>query len=72
MAYKLVAERLHIPPAPQFCCVVRVSDGAFIPLDLNNRDCAQFLKDWEAGVDVRRPNGNLYFYSLTHRAALGL
>ena len=72
MTYKLVAERLHIPPAPQFVCVVRVSDGAFIPLTLQNVDCAKFLEDWIAGVAVQRPNGNAYAYTAAHRTALGL
>ena len=37
--------------------VVRSLDGANIPLDPDNTDYAQFLKDWEAGAEVLNPDG---------------
>ena len=33
-------------------------DEAFIPLDLDNRDYVQFLKDWEAGATVLSSTGS--------------
>ena len=31
--------------------------AVFIPLDPDNRDCAQFLTDWKAGAEVQNPDG---------------
>ena len=33
-------------------------DGCFIPLNMDNRDYAQFLKDWEAGATVLSSTGS--------------
>ena len=32
-------------------------DEVFIPLDPDNRDYQQFLKDWESGAEVLNPDG---------------
>ena len=37
--------------------VLRSGDGASIPLDPDNTDYQQFLKDWEAGAEVLNPDG---------------
>ena len=52
--------------------IKRDSDGAFIPFDLQNRDCRQFLEDWIAGAQVLRPNGNPYPHTAAHQTELGL
>jgi hypothetical protein len=33
-------------------------DEVFIPIDLDNRDYVQFLKDWEAGATVLSSTGS--------------
>ena len=35
---------------------VGIENGS-IPLDMQNRDYQQFLKDWEAGAEVLNPDG---------------
>jgi hypothetical protein len=37
--------------------VVRLDDGAHLPLDPDNTDYQQFLKDWEAGATVLSSTG---------------
>ena len=43
--------------------VLRNQDNAHIPLDPDNTDYAQFLKDWEAGAEVLNPDGTPVPYS---------
>jgi hypothetical protein len=37
--------------------VVRLDDAAHLPLDPDNTDYQQFLKDWENGAEVLNPDG---------------
>lgn len=48
------------------------SDGANIPLDIKNRDCAQFLADWQNGASVKNADGSDAAYSDAAATALGL
>ena len=37
--------------------MVQRDDNAFIPINPDNTDYQQFLKDWEAGAEVLNPDG---------------
>ena len=54
--YKLAEDVIVMGMAHPSNTVLR-SDGAAIPLDPDNTDYAQFLKDWEAGAEVLNPDG---------------
>jgi len=58
------------PNETQITCVKR--GGLVIPFDMGNRDCAQFLKDWEAGAEVLNADGSPATYSDDAVRALGL
>lgn len=52
--------------------VQRASDGAFVPFDMGNRDCVQFLVDWKAGATVTNADASPAPYSDAAVEALGL
>jgi hypothetical protein len=54
MTYKFVK---GIMPNAGVVSVSRDADHASIPLDPDNTDYQQFLKDWEAGAEVLNPDG---------------
>lgn len=52
-SYQFIASSM----SPQDIVCVKRSDDAFIPLDPENTDYQQFLKDWEAGATVLSSTG---------------
>jgi hypothetical protein len=56
----------------RYLSVSRVADGASIPFDPANRDCAQFLADWEGGAEVLDAAGAPFPYTPENLATLGL
>lgn len=52
--------------------VERLSDNAFIPFDMGNKDCVQFLSDWKSGATVTNADGSVATYSNAAVEALGL
>lgn len=63
-SYKLVTD-------PKSRSITR-SDGRFVPFDMDNRDCIQFLTDWKAGAEVLNADGSPAPYSDDAVRALGL
>jgi hypothetical protein len=53
-------------------CFIRKGTDSFIPLDITNRDCAQFLVDWQNGVSVTNADDSNAAYSDASARALGL
>jgi hypothetical protein len=47
-------------------------DNSFIPLDMMNRDCRQFVEDWQAGASVVDQEDNPVTYSEEALAALNI
>lgn len=71
MAYAITLKEKMLPSNPDTYMIVR--DGnTYIPCDLLNADCAQFLADWQAGVPVTNADGSLAPYSDAAATALGL
>ena len=54
--YKLAEDVIVMGMAHPSNTVLR-SDGAAIPINLDNSDYQQFLKDWQAGAEVLNPDG---------------
>jgi len=52
--------------------VDRFPGEATIPLNMDNRDHVQFLKDWESGAEVLNADGSPAPYSDEAAKALGL
>lgn len=46
--------------------------SVFIPLDIRNMDCHQFVADWKGVVEVRDADNNIVPYSDAACEALGL
>jgi hypothetical protein len=52
--------------------IIARDDGAFIPCDQANIDCAQFLADWKAGATVLNEDDSPASYNEATVEALGL